>query len=132
MRQVFYYNDFTTKSDSCYKMRRLLQIATVNLNLWLSEFAITGEGTVICKEMNVCFIIVDVMNFFYIHVPFINCSNKIADVWFDWFFQGFFLVPSCLLFVIFFYLVLALLFWLFSSQKILSSRYNKFPVEMKH
>ena len=32
-------------------------------NLYLSEFAVAGEGTVMCKEMNLCFIVLDVMNY---------------------------------------------------------------------
>ena len=32
-------------------------------NLCLSEFAVAGEGTVMCKEMNLCFIVLDVMNY---------------------------------------------------------------------
>ena len=99
-------------------------------NLCLSEFAVAGEGTVMCKEMNLYFIVVDFITFPTYTLPSINCG-KVIDVWFDCFCNGFFLVPCCLLFICFIP-VLALLIWFFSSQKLLSSNYNKLPAEMQY
>ena len=81
-----------------------------------------------CKEINVYFIIFNIMNFPNLRLPLINCTYKVNDLWFHWFF----LEPSCLLFCYLFYLVLALLFRLVSSQKILTSHYNKLTLEMNY
>ena len=55
------------------------------VNKSIFSLYITGEGTVMCKKMDVYFIMVEVMSFPYIHLPFTNCNNKVADVWFEWF-----------------------------------------------
>lgn len=49
-----------------YIEKGLYIIHTSSHNLWLSKFAVTANSTIMSKETNVCFIIVEVMNFPYI------------------------------------------------------------------